>query len=93
MNPTLGAGREELDADLEKAQRAEARTLAGTLSKVANVTASAASGFLPQREIQRHLGPIRDAGARRWVKAARDAEHRFSVKHSAPGRPERKGDA
>lgn len=30
------------------------------------------SGLSTQREIQRQLGPISDAGARRWVKQARD---------------------
>ena len=74
---TLGAGRDELDADLENVLSGRKRRTLDRdfLSKVAKVYREAEqSGLSTQREIQRHLGPISDAGARRWVKAARDAD-------------------
>jgi hypothetical protein len=74
---SLGAGLDEVDADLEDVLGARKRRTLDRefLSKVADIYREAQQqGLSTQREIQRQLGPISDAGARRWVKAARDAK-------------------
>ncbi len=70
---TLGVGRDELDADLENVLGArKRRTLDDDfLRKVAEIYREAQQqGLSTQREIQRQLGPISDASARRWVKGS-----------------------
>jgi hypothetical protein len=91
---SLGVGRDELDADLEDVLGArKKRTLDDDfLRKVAQIYREAHQSLLStQAEIQRQLGPVSDATARRWVWLAR--KKGFLDPAIGPWKAGEKGDA
>ena len=75
---SLGPLRDALDADLDQTLATrKPRTIDDAfLQKVAAVyRVAVAAGVSTQRAIQDELGPVSDAGARRWVQKARQGGH------------------